>query len=59
MKTPLVTAETLRHDRERRERNRAKLAQQYRDAADYLDDGTGQFRAVVTHLRAEAERWDR
>jgi len=55
-----ITAETLRHVRERREKERDKLAAEYELAASMLDElWPREFRNAASHLRHEAERWRR
>ena len=50
------TAETLRRERDRRFRERQRIADEFDDAANVLQLNKG-FGQVVSHLREEAKRW--
>ena len=58
--TKPVTPESLRHDRDKRYREREQIAKDYDSAADALEEMVGcNFKGVINHLRMEAANWRR
>lgn len=51
------TAESLRRDRDRREKERQKIADAFEEAAKILANEPDIPVMVVIHLRSEAKRW--